>query len=392
MYLLLIVIHSLFIGISHLFGFYIIEGVFLVLMLFFLLYFSPIFFFKKWKETQDIENLFAFELSPQKSLIIPLVLTYLGIYILAFTFSASISQSIQTHLLIFLAIFAIFLGYIFSFSWKNEVFFHVLGFHLVFSYITLAIIGVYYFFARELISWVTVIFSLVTIGFSYFFFLFDTKYRKEFFMCFLVSVFIVLKILLLFLFPALSLYVLLGVLGIFAIILFEVSEKHAFFAPFLKVSRIFFLSVVLGVVALLSVLIFWNFSSIYFLLVFVLFLLSVHMRFSNVVAYGAAIATVFWLYGFVFVSLLSVHSVFNSLIFIYFLSLLAIGNTYFWKEKQQYDFMILHYVSIAFSAIGFGYALIFLDWWKGSFIFSSFGFLLLAALFFLSYFRFYYKK
>lgn len=181
-------------------------------------------------------------------------------------------------------------------------------------------------------------------------------------MCFLVSVFIVLKILLLFLFPALSLYVLLGVLGIFAIILFEVSEKHAFFAPFLKVSRIFFLSVVLGVVALLSVLIFWNFSSIYFLLVFVLFLLSVHMRFSNVVAYGAAIATVFWLYGFVFVSLLSVHSVFNSLIFIYFLSLLAIGNTYFWKEKQQYDFMILHYVSIAFSAIGFGYALIFLDW------------------------------
>lgn len=301
-------------------------------------------------------------MSPQKSLIIPLVLTYLGIYILAFTFSASISQSIQTHLLIFLAIFAIFLGYIFSFSWKNEVFFHVLGFHLVFSYITLAIIGVYYFFARELISWVTVIFSLVTIGFSYFFFLFDTKYRKEFFMCFLVSVFIVLKILLLFLFPALSLYVLLGVLGIFAIILFEVSEKHAFFAPFLKVSRIFFLSVVLGVVALLSVLIFWNFSSIYFLLVFVLFLLSVHMRFSNVVAYGAAIATVFWLYGFVFVSLLSVHSVFNSLIFIYFLSLLAIGNTYFWKEKQQYDFMILHYVSIAFSAIGFGYALIFLDW------------------------------
>jgi len=46
MYILLIILHSLFIFICHLFGFYVIEGVFLILMLFFLLYFSPIFFFK----------------------------------------------------------------------------------------------------------------------------------------------------------------------------------------------------------------------------------------------------------------------------------------------------------------------------------------------------------
>ncbi len=262
MYLLLIVVHSLFIGISHLFGFYVIEWVFLVLMLFFLLYFSPIFFFKKPSEKHNTENLFALELSPQKSLIIPLVLTYLGIYILAFTFSGSISQSIQTHLLIFLAIFAIFLWYIFSFTWKNDVFFHVLGFHLVFSYITLAIIGVYYFFARENISWITVIFSLVTLWFSYFFFnynWFENKYRKEFFLCFLISIFIVLELLLLFLFPQIALYLIVGIIAIFAIILFEVSEKHEFFSPFLTISRIFFLSVVLGSVGILSVLIFLEF-------------------------------------------------------------------------------------------------------------------------------------
>lgn len=123
MYILLIILHSLFIFICHLFGFYVIEGVFLILMLFFLLYFSPIFFFKNSTGEEWLSNLFSFELSPQKSLIIPLVLTYLGIYILAFTFSGTIAESIHAHLMIFLAIFTIFLGYIFAFSWKNEIFF-----------------------------------------------------------------------------------------------------------------------------------------------------------------------------------------------------------------------------------------------------------------------------
>jgi hypothetical protein len=109
-----------------------------------------------------LSNLFSFELSPQKSLIVPLVLTYLGIYILAFTFSGTIAESIHAHLMIFLAIFTIFLGYIFAFSWKNEIFFDILGFHLIFSYITIVIVGIYYFFARETINLFDVIFSAVT--------------------------------------------------------------------------------------------------------------------------------------------------------------------------------------------------------------------------------------
>lgn len=207
MYILLIVIHSLFILISHLFGYYIIEGVFLVLMLFFLLYFSPVFFFKN-SHTSDSKNLFTLELSPQKSLVIPLLLTYLGIYILAFTFSGSIAQSLHTHLLIFLAIFCVFLGYIISFSdsWKNPVFFDVLNFHLLFSYITLIIIAVYYYFFRETISWIDAIFSLATIVFSAFFFQNDDKKRREVFYAFLVSIFFALAIILLFLYSAMQLY------------------------------------------------------------------------------------------------------------------------------------------------------------------------------------------
>lgn len=78
-----------------------------MLMIFFLLYFSPIFFFKK--ENPDPTTLFALEFSPQKSLIIPLLLTYLGIYVLAFTFSGNISDSIHVHMWILLSIFLGFL-------------------------------------------------------------------------------------------------------------------------------------------------------------------------------------------------------------------------------------------------------------------------------------------
>lgn len=358
-------------------------------MLFFLLYFSPIFFFKKPKTTQeDISHLFSFELSPQKSLIIPLTLTYLGVYILAFTFSGNISESIHMHLVIFLAIFCIFLGYIFSFSWKNDVFFDVLGFHLLFSYITLSIVGIYYFFFRETLGLLDLIFAFVTAGFSYFFFLFETKYRKEFFYCFLVTIFFVTEFILLYLFPNISLYTLFGAFGLLAIIFFEHTQKSRFFEPFFQLSRVFFLIIVLLSTAILSLSIFWNFESIYFLLLFVVFLFSIHIRFSNIISYIFAIFVVYWLYWYIFFSLLWEKSVTTSLIFIYFLPMLMIMNTYFWKEKQKYDFAILHYASIIFSALFFVYSLIFLKWWEWNFLFSSFGMFLLAGLFFLSYFRF----
>lgn len=393
MYILLIILHSLFIFIAHLFGFYIIEGVFLLLMLFFLLYFSPIFFFKK--QSSDGENnfweLFSFSLSPQKSLIIPLVLTYIGIYILAFTFSWNVAESIHAHLIIFLGIFTIFLGYTFAFEWKNSVFFDILGFHLLFSYITIIAIGIFYFFSRENLGILDVIFTIVTIGFSVFFFNFETKYRKEFFVNFLISLFLALEIFLIFFFREIVLHMIIGAFGLFSILLFESSEKYKFFQPFFHLSRVFSLFVILGATALLSLLIFWNFSSIYFLLIFAVFLFSVHVRFSNIISYSMAIFVVYFLYGFVFLSLLSTESPLSSLLFIFFFPLLVIGNTYFWEEKQKYDFAIIHYSSIAFAWIFFLYTILFMNWEKSTFIFSSFGFLLLALLFFLSYFRFYKK-
>lgn len=391
MYLLLIAVHSLFILVSHFFGYYVIEGVFLVLMLFFLLYFSPVFFFKHSKSNSvDVTELFTLELSPQKSLIIPLVLTYLGIYILAFTFSGTIAQSIHTHILIFLSIFAIILGYIFSFSWKHSVFFDVLGFHLIFSYITLIIAGFYYFFFRESVNFIDVIFTLVTTGFSVFFFLHDEKIREKLFYPFLISIFFSIAIILFAIFPKITFVFLFGILAIFAIILFEAATKSSFFDRFRLVSRVFLLWMIIGATLILSVSLFWDFTAIYFLIVFIVFLFSVHIRFSNIVAYSLAIAEMFLLYAFLFISLLGPAMPFFSLIFIFFFPMILIASTYFWEENQKYDFAIMHYSGIIFSIAFFVYSLIFITW-ENSFIFSSFGFLLLAAEFFLSYFRFYKK-
>lgn len=360
-------------------------------MLFFLLYFSPVFFFKHSKSNSvDVTELFTLELSPQKSLIIPLVLTYLGIYILAFTFSGTIAQSIHTHILIFLSIFAIILGYIFSFSWKHSVFFDVLGFHLIFSYITLIIAGFYYFFFRESVNFIDVIFTLVTTGFSVFFFLHDEKIREKLFYPFLISIFFSIAIILFAIFPKITFVFLFGILAIFAIILFEAATKSSFFDRFRLVSRVFLLWMIIGATLILSVSLFWDFTAIYFLIVFIVFLFSVHIRFSNIVAYSLAIAEMFLLYAFLFISLLGPAMPFFSLIFIFFFPMILIASTYFWEENQKYDFAIMHYSGIIFSIAFFVYSLIFITW-ENSFIFSSFGFLLLAAEFFLSYFRFYKK-
>jgi len=390
MYFLLIAIHAIFIFLCHILGYYLLEGVFVVLLLFFLLYFSPIFFFKKEKEIAAAD-LFSLEFSPQKSLLIPLILTYFGIYLLAFTFSGGLQQSIQVHIMIFLAIYVVIMGYIFAFIWKNDVFFEVTRFHLIFSYITLFAIGIYFFFYPYTITILEVVFCVVVGGFSVFFFSYEKKERREVFHFFLLAIFFILEILILFMFPNTPLYVLVGSLGIFSIFLFEYSRRGSFFESFLVESRTFSLSFSILSAIVLVILSFFTFESIYFLIPLMIFFFSVHTRFSNVVAYGAGIFVIYFLYAQVFFSLISPASLSSTLTFIFFFPLAVILNTYFWEERYHLDFMIIHYSSIAFSALFFLYALIFIPWEGGRILFTSFSTLLLALLFTLSYFRFHKK-
>lgn len=390
MYLLLILVHSLFIFISHLFWYFIMEVVFSVLLLFFLLYFSPIFFFKNIK-ADKYQDLFTLDISPQNSLVIPIVLTYLAIYVLTFTFSGNIANAIHLHIVIFLAIFIIFWWYILAFNWKKKVFFDILRFHLLFSYITLIFIGMYYFFFREFIIFLDVIFSVVVLFFSYLYFNNNQYQYKEFLYTFLISVFLLWELVLLFFFKEITLYVLVWILLFFGILLFEWVRYLSFFENFLKEARIFFLILILIFVLSLSILLFFHFSVIYFLMWSIIFLISVHIRFFNIVAYISGISLVYLLYIYLFHSLLVSNSLLFVLVFMFFLPLILIGNTYFWKEKQKYDFIILHYSSIGFVILVSLYVFFFISWWERGFIFTSLTLLLLAILFFLSYFRFYKK-
>lgn len=68
------------------------------------------------------------------------------------------------------------------------------------------------------------------------------------------------------------------------------------------------------------------------------------------------------LYTFLFFGLIREGAIFSTLVFIYFFPLVIIMNTYFWEEKQKYDFAIIHYTSILFSIIFLLYTLIFLSW------------------------------
>lgn len=391
MYILLIFVHSLFIFITHIFGYFLLEWVFVALLLFFLLYFSPIFFFKDSKQKSG-DSLFLMEFSPQKSLIVPLFLTYAWIYVLAFTFSLGISQAINLHTIIFLWIFGIILGYILVFDWKTEIFFDILQFHLIFSYITLAVIGWYYFFNADLISIFGIIFSFVTIIFSILFFLFDNSKRLRLFYSFLFSLIPACIVILMGFFPKISLSLLFGIIFLIFIFLFEKAQIIKIFTNFLQESKIFFLAGTLFFSLLFIWLFFWDFSVIYFLIISIIFFISVHIRFSNIVCYTSAIFLIFFIYTSLFISIFSTKSVFFSLIFIFLLPIVMISNTYFWKEKQKYDFAIIHYSSIAFSVIFIIYSYLFFDWWKSNIVFSSFSLILLAILFYLSYFRFYKKS
>lgn len=199
----------------------------------------------------------------------------------------------------------------------------------------------------------------------------------------------VYEILLLYFFPDISLLFLVGFSAILGILLFENSHENNFFGPFLESSRVFFLSSVLLFATILMGLIFVEFNAIYFLIPIMVFLFSVHVRFSNIISYIGGLILLYFVYAFVFISLVSVVSIFTTLLFIFLFPTLLIANTYFWDQKEPHDYYILHYSSIAFSIVFFLYSGIFVFAESGNtLVFTAFSVFLLALQFSLSYFRF----
>ena len=390
MYLLLIGIHFVFFYIAYLMWSFLMQWAFCLLLIFFLLYFSPLFFSQR--ESRGIElTMPDLGISPQHSILIPLVLTYLGIYILAFTVTRDLGTNFDLHIYIFLLIFLIFGWYSVAFDWDTIFFRDALRFHLICSYITIFAQLIYFFVFSGDMNLIYILFSLVTTWFSYLFFTYSREESSSIFLAYLASLIVSLAIIVLYIVPTMQVWTLLGITGIITIILFEYTPRIPLFHNFIESSRIFLLSLFLGIIGIFMISPFFSyFHFVYFLPIFAIFLFSIHIRYCNYISYSSAIFVVFFLYSYLFYSLLLLPDILSALLFIFFFSLCIIGNTYFWEERYPYDFSLLHYSSIGFSIFTGIYSLFFVVWWAGLTLFLACFLFALAVLFLLSYFRFQY--
>lgn len=394
MYILLILVHTVFFFIAHLLGNVLLQGGFVLLLIFFILYFSPIFFSgNDSASSSSTITLPDIEISPKKSIIIPLILTYVGIYILAFTVSSDIGTKFEINTYILLFIYLLFSGYVLVFDVENSFFRDALRFHLVCSYITVFFQLVYYFIFPSSISIIQILFLGVMIAFSVLFFTQSDEEGEWLFLAFLLATLISLDTIIVYFFPQIHIFTLVGITTLIAIALFEYSPKLLFFRRFLEPSRVLLLTLtLLSSLVLMASVWFSYYLFMWFLPIVSIFLLSVHIRYCNYISYLGGISILFFLYSYLFYPLLLSGQTLSGLLFIFFFSFCIIGNTYFWEERYEYDFSLLHYSSIAFSIIASFYGLLLVGWSGGLTQFLAFSLFLLAALFLLSYFRFQYNK
>lgn len=318
MYLLLIGVHAVFFFIAYLFSSVLLQWVFIVLLIFFLLYFSPLFFSKssevdtKWLQIPDLN------ISPKKSILIPLILTYIGIYVLAFTVTRDLWANFQLHIYILLLIFLIFGGYIFAFNWDTIFFRDALRFHLICSYITIFAQLIYFFIFLGDVILIHIIFSIITLIFSYFFFTYFHDENVNIFLAGVLSLIISIDTCIVFLFGDLHIFTLLWITGIICIMLFEFTPKFTIFSNYIESIRIFLLTLLLFLATIQIVAVFFPyFYFVWFLPIFALALFSIHIRYSNYISYSLAILIIFFLYTYLFYWLIEWPDLFSSLLFIF---------------------------------------------------------------------------
>ena len=388
MYLLLGIIHIVFIVLSHLFGYFVLEWVFVLLFLYFIIYFSPLFFFKKEKTQDDSLSLLP-KISPQNSILLPIGLFYTAIYLLLFALTGSLEESFRLHVYLLLWIYGIIFSYMVWFDWKNKLFFETTRIHTLLTYIT--IFGVFFasFFIPSIFDIHIFILLLVSLIFSFFFSENIPEKDAPFFLGFLSSILLVPYFLYFFFFSnGHAIPVFISTIWLGSILLFEIIPKQKIFSLYLEESRIYTLVITL-LITLLSIVLSFIAPGFFFpLFIYSIFFFFVHIRFYNSPVFASGLVTLFFLYSQLFFPLLYSWSFLSVLMFLFFLPLCIIGNTYFWEEKHPHDMEFLHYSSIGFSILFSLYTLIFIGWW-GMFLFllsaCIFG---IGILFFLSYFRF----
>lgn len=394
MYALIIGIHAIFIGTTHLLWYRVFEGIFILFWLFFLFYFSPLFFLDKEKKndtffTFSIEDILA-QFSPKNSLFLPITLLYIAIYWFLFSIFWSKETIIFLHTIIIFWIYLLFIGYAMGFYWKTDIFFEVLRFHTLFNLIGTILFCLYLFFQSipfesiHILLWVSWVLSATFLLF------FTQKENILFIYSYLLSIFATIFIGTTFFLWEMTLNATLAI-GIFsALFIFEYFPRVKIFISYIDSIQYFTLFFLLFSFFPLIFLAVKNstLENISLIGILVIFFLSIHTRYINYITYLLWLFWIFFVYALLFSWLLLASSPWATFLFVFFLPILLITTTYFWQEKHEYDFLILHYSGIAFSII-YSIYLIFFIWWGTELLFMIslciFG---MALLLFLSYFRF----
>ncbi len=387
MYFLLVGIHTIFIICSHILWYYLLEGIFILLLLFFLLYFSPIFFLNK--ET-DIKKFTLPSFSPQKSISIPLILVYIALYFLIFALTESIQSSINLHIYILIWVHVIFFWYMMSFMWKQDIFFDIARFHLIFTYITILSIDILGCFDTSFFSIPVFILAVMDIILSMILFSVSREEHLLLFQSFLTIGILTGYIFFFLVTHIFSFPVLIAFIGLSAMLLFTIMPRYRFFEQFLQPSKVFTLS--LSILAIVGLMIssFFDFTSLYVVIILLIFLFSVHIRYCNYITFALGILALLFVYSRVFFAMITPESLFSTALFVFFLPLCIIWNTYFWREHFEHDFILLHYSSIFFSWLFSIYVIFWVGWWPLFFYVIATCIFLIGILFLLSYFRFRY--
>ena len=388
MYILISFIHLLFIIWAHLLSFYILEGIFIFLFAFFFLYFSPIFFSK---DTFHFSHFTLDSLSPKNSITFPLLLLYGALYIFLFALVWDLKLTFNIGIYVIIGGFLLFFGYMMMTDWKHDIFFDVTRIHLIIAYIVGGIIIIFSLFSPGFITLEILSLLCISLLFSYFFFKVSREESPLFFQAGLLAIIGFFYSIWNYMTGDMRVGILLSIIAGVSIFLFECMPKYRYFSQFLVESKMMILLLIMISSVWLMWLSIWDFSFFPSIIIILIFLLWVHIRFSNYIALFLGIFSLFFLYGNTFFSLITPNSLFSSLLFVFFLPLCIIGSTYFWDEKYPYDFSFLHYTSIAFSSIFSLYCILFIGWWPNLFFVISGCIFATWILFLFSYFRFRYR-
>lgn len=398
MYALIIAIHAIFITVSHFLGYRIFEWIFFLFCIFFLFYFSPLFFlddeekwWKKWRKSpMDILK----QLSPKNSLIIPVILLYIAIYGFLFSLFPNGGSVLLYHSIIVSAIYMVFIAYGIAFYWKNDVFFELLRFHTLFTLISSIVFTLSLLLQSQTPSILHPVTALMGVLSWTFLLSYTRQENNTFIWSYLAGGFATVLLWALWFVPGIRFIELCAIGTILWLFFFEYFPNRDIFYPYATIFRYFALVSILLILLPVAYIAFDSVDSIAIIIlsVTVLFFLSVHRRYTNYIVYIVAILEVFLVYSLLFSGLLVHPDMTSVFLFLFFLPFLLITSTYLWDEAHAYDFTILHYGSIAFSALYSLYAIFFMGWGENLLFVISFCIFGIAMLFFLSYFRFPRKK